>query len=285
LPDRPADGHKGTFGTLIIVGGSCAMLGAPALAAMAGLRGGAGLVRLAVPCDVLGHCLTIEPAATGLPLPTRGGELDGEAAAQTVLDNIDHKTVLAIGPGLGTGRAQQRLIEKLIDTATRPVVVDADGLNNLAQLSRSDRPGQAPPLVLTPHPGEYRRLAEAAGIDADPVDPATRPDAAEQLARHYQAVVVLKGRNTIIARHDGHVINQTGNPALATAGSGDVLTGLIGALIAQGLDCFDAARLGVALHGLAGDCWATQYGRRGLTAADLARQLPEAMNHWIEARS
>lgn len=282
LPDRPADGHKGTFGTLIVVGGSCAMLGAPALTAMSGLRGGTGLLRLAVPCDVLGHCLTIEPAATGFPLPMRGGELDGEAAAESLLDQIDHKSVLAVGPGLGVGRAQQQLIEPLIRNVTRPMIVDADGLNNLAHLSRFHRPADAAPWLLTPHPGEYIRLAQAAGIDADPIAPEARAEAAEQLARYYEAVVVLKGSGTIIAGPDGHVINRTGNPALATAGSGDVLMGLIGALVAQGLEPFDAARLGVHLHGLAGDLWAEQYGPRGLTAVDLARSLPRAMTQYAE---
>ncbi|MFN3168343.1 MAG: NAD(P)H-hydrate dehydratase, partial [Phycisphaeraceae bacterium] len=186
-PPRSDDAHKGTFGTVIVVGGSDTMLGAPALCARSALRAGAGLVKVACPPGVLPFVLTIEPSATGIAI----GDEPGDAMAQIDMADPDHKAVLAVGPGLGQVSVRGELVEALL-ASDRPVVLDADGLNLL-----SKRPGaqaaarsRAAPLVLTPHPGEYRRLASALGIDADPVGAdESRGEAASLLAQRLNAVI------------------------------------------------------------------------------------------------
>jgi len=271
-PDRPADAHKGTFGTVVAVGGSVGMIGAPALAAGSALRIGCGLARIATDAALLHHCLTIEPSATGLVL-----NVAGDRNAGIDIDNrTDENDVLAIGPGMGVGRIQQAFIEEVLRQPRR-VVLDADGLNNLAQLPD---PATLPrcPLVMTPHPGEFRRLAHAAYVKGDPTDPNDRPRLAKEMATAYNAVVVLKGNRTVVSDGQRTFTNQTGNPALATAGTGDVLTGTIAGLIAQGMQLFDAAALGVHLHGKAADLWAADHGPAGLTAKALAELLPDALH-------
>lgn len=267
-PSRPFDGHKGTFGTVIVVGGCPTMIGAPALCAAAALRSGAGLVKLATTQAVLPWALTIEPSATGIVLTGRVRE---DLRRLDAADPLHH-AVLAVGPGMGDAWPPS-LVQRLLG-GPRAVVLDADGLNMLARAG-SARTGDAP-LVLTPHPGEFRRLAQPLGITRDPTDPAQRVAAATALARAHRAVVVLKGRHTVVADASRHRINTTGNPALATAGTGDVLTGIIASLIAQGLAPFDAASLGTHLHGLAADDWATMHGDAGMTASELATLLPGA---------
>jgi len=274
-PPRPDDAHKGTFGTVLVVGGNDAMIGAPALCARSALRAGVGLVKVACPPDVLPFVLTIEPSATGIAI----GDEPCDALAQIDIADAEHKAVLAVGPGLGQSSVRGELIEALL-ASDRPTVLDADGLNLLAK-----RPGaqaaarsRTAPLVLTPHPGEYRRLASALGLNADPVgDDAARGEAASLLAQQLNAIAILKGNRSAISDGTRTAFNTTGNPALATAGSGDVLTGLIASLIAQGMDAFDAARLGAHAHGLAADLWAKQHGHRGLRAIELADQLPKAL--------
>ena len=272
LPLRPADAHKGSFGTVIVVGGSPAMIGAPAICASAAIRSGAGLVKIAAASCVLPHAITIEPTATGILLQ---GEFEHQLQA---IDRADprHTAVLAVGPGMGTDPQTGRLVLALLK-ADRAAVLDADGLNLLAQ-TREPRPDPGPPLVMTPHPGEFHRLARPLGITESPVDPGQRPLAAIRLARAHRATVLLKGRRTIITDGGRIYENATGNPALAAAGSGDVLTGVIASLIAQGMDPFDAACLGAHLHGLAADQWSADHGRAGLAATDLARRLPHAMH-------
>lgn len=269
-PTRPDDAHKGTFGTVIVIGGCDTMIGAPALCASAALRGGAGLVKIAAPGRLLPHMLTIEPAATGIALDR------SDAPLVDLLKRVDPdaRAVLAVGPGLGQSPDSAALVRSLLDTR-HAVVLDADGLNLLA-FAGSPSGGRAAPLVMTPHPGEFRRLAAACGITENPTDPASRPLAAAMLAQAHHAIVVLKGSRTIVTDGQAVYVNQTGNPALATAGSGDVLTGLIASLMAQGMSAFDAAVLGVHLHGLAADIWAEAHGRSGLHAGDLARALPDA---------
>lgn len=292
LPPRPADAHKGTFGTVIVVGGCETMPGAPALCAAAALRGGAGLVKIAAARQVIHTAIIIEPSATGIIL----GDDAGASLQQLDQADPDRVAVLAVGPGIGRSDAARHLVTSLL-RGPRRMVLDADGLNILAAGLIADeshpeptshpfaagwRASAAPPpsLVLTPHPGEFRRLAEPLGIRLSPTDPAERPAAAAALARAHAAVVLLKGMNTIITDGTRVRINTTGNPALATAGSGDVLTGLIASLMAQGMAPFDAAALAAHLHGLAADLWASRHGESGLTARDLATLLPDACNQW-----
>ncbi|QQE10804.1 NAD(P)H-hydrate dehydratase [Planctomycetota bacterium] len=276
LPARPMDGHKGTFGTVVVIGGSETMLGAPAICAGAALRTGAGLVKLASDLDLLKHMLVIEPSATGLRFE---GSVNDRLK---VLDEIDPHDgdVLAVGPGMGQGDDVKGLIERLV-SGHRDVVLDADGLNALAKLGEQGRALRDEAglggLIMTPHPGEYARLACVMGIEYSGVDPMERIEGAGELARRYKAVVVLKGAKTVVSDGEQFYINKTGNVSMATAGSGDVLTGMIAALRGQGLSLFDAAGLGVNLHGKAGDLWADKNGYAGLKAKDLADMIPMAM--------
>jgi NAD(P)H-hydrate epimerase len=192
------------------------------------------------------------------------------------LDEADRerRAIVAVGPGIGKGKAAGALVGRLL-RGKRTMVLDADGLNLLAATGKP-RPGGGPAVVMTPHPGEFSRLAEPLGIRPSATDPASRPAAAEKLALAHRAVVVLKGEHTVVCDGEKTYVNSTGNPALATAGSGDVLTGLIAALLAQHMTPFDAAVLGVYLHGLAGDLWSREAGPSGLRAVDLADLLPKA---------
>lgn len=275
LPERPEAGHKGDFGTVLVVGGSSTMIGAPALAATGAIRGGVGLAQIAAPANILALCLTTEPAATGLPLPPGYQPSEIDRALSDLLQRVDERTVLAIGPGMGIGPGQQTLIQTMLRHG-RPVVLDADGLNNLQSMADAAHLSRCP-LVLTPHPGEFRRLAPLVNVREDPTDPAQRPAAAEKMATGFRATVVLKGARTVISDGRQTVVNRTGNPALATGGSGDVLSGLIAALIAQGMSVFEAAHLGAHLHGLAADLWAEQNGPAGLHPRDLTDRIPLAM--------
>lgn len=268
-PMRPGEAHKGTFGTVIVVGGSSTMIGAPALCARAALRSGAGLVKIATTADVLPYALTIEPSATGVLLT---GEDNGWRRGIHAADP-ESKAVLAVGPGMGLAEGGGQKVLALL-RGGRKIVLDADGLNLLARTARP-RPHSSADIVLTPHPGEFERLAKPLGITDCPTDANTRPAAAAKLARAHHGVVLLKGRHTVVTDGERMYVNQTGNPALATAGCGDVLTGVIAALMAQGAPAFDAAVLGAYLHGLAADRWADRHGRSGLRARDLADELPD----------
>lgn len=268
LPPRPADAHKGSFGTVIVVGGCATMLGAPALVARAAFRAGTGLVKVAAEMPVLPFILLAEPSATGLPLPPTTDD------ALAALDQADprQRAVLAVGPGWGApkgGDWRADFIVRLL-AGRRAMVLDADGLNLLATLKETKAKA---PLVLTPHPGEFERLAQAFGVEGDPTCAKDRASCASALALKLNAVVLLKGARTVVS--DGAQVyeNHTGNPVLATAGSGDVLTGLIAGLMAQGLAPFDAARLGAHLHGRAADRWRDAHGDRGMLARELADGL------------
>ncbi len=299
LPPRPTDGHKGTFGTVCVIGGQAGgprvMVGGPALTALGALRAGAGLAVLAVPAPIMAAALTIAPSATGLALPVdeNGGLRPSDVAA--LLDTFLHDyDCLAVGPGFGVDEPQRQIMVRLIGQDEAPLVVDADALNALATVPQFDQDFRAP-AVLTPHPGEYRRLAEALGLEGDPINQATRPAAAEQLAQRLGCVVVLKGAGTVVTDGVQTWINPAGNVALATAGTGDVLTGVIAGLIGQfykphgggmdstaassqpaGLSLLECARIGVYLHGLAADRWAERHGDSGLLATDLLAELPAA---------
>ncbi|MFQ6047905.1 MAG: NAD(P)H-hydrate dehydratase [Phycisphaerae bacterium] len=269
---RPRDAHKGQFGRVLIVGGSVGMVGAPALAANAALRGGAGLVKIACPGVAQQAIASLAPCATSWPLPCSAEGLIGRGAVGEVLSLARQHDVLGVGPGIGQSQQLRQLIGRLLRLREKPIVIDADGLNNLAAMGRWWSGCQAR-LVLTPHPGEMARLLEGAGIEADL---ARRDQAAAVLARQVRAVVVLKGAGTVVTDGQKIYLNRTGNPGMATAGSGDVLTGLIAALIGQRLGPFDAAVLGVYLHGKAGDLAARSVGQISLTAADLVDWLPRA---------
>ena len=271
LPTRRPEGHKGDYGRVLVVGGSLGMVGAPALAANAALRSGAGLVRMALPDVIQQTVAPLAPCATSDALPSDAqGRLSIEGRTR-LLEIFEFQDVAAIGTGMGVSPDLQSLILAILDVR-KPTVIDADGLNNLAAISdwATHCHGE---LVLTPHPGEMRRLT---GVASPPSKPSAREAWARRLARACGAVVVLKGHRTVVCDPRHVYVNQTGNPGMATGGSGDVLTGAIAALLGQGLAPFEAAVLGAHVHGLAGDLAARERGQLGLIASDLVDKLPEA---------
>lgn len=302
LPPRDPGGHKGTFGTLGVVGGSAGdprMIGAPALAARAALRAGVGLVKLASPEPVLDAVMGLEPSATGVPIPAdASGAMHPHEAAAVIDRLLAEVDALVVGPGLGRCPGVSAATIRAITQDQRPVVLDADALNCLAETPSFDLDFHAP-AILTPHPGEYQRLAEALRISGDPRSPEHRPAAAAELAARLGCVVVLKGRHTVVTDGLRAWTCTAGHPCLATAGTGDVLAGLIGALVAglvdpmsllplpdaararrpvnpaRPLDLYDAARVGVLAHAQAGEAWpATSNAQAGLLARELADLLP-----------
>ncbi len=276
LPVRPAAGHKGTFGHVLVVGGARGMSGAAILAARCAQRAGAGLVTLAGPAGLLPVFAGTILEALTRPLPEAfDGGLAPEAAAG-VLQALERADVLVIGPGLSRTDGVARVVRRVLEEATRPVVADADALYALGEGAKFlERSRSRPfPLVLTPHPGEMARLCGTAVRDvlANPLG------IARDRARAWQAVVALKGSPTVVAAPDGRAfINSTGSSALGTGGTGDVLAGAVGGLIAQGADPLAAAVAGVYVHGLAGDLAAGDRGPAGIVAGDVADQLPQAL--------
>jgi len=272
LPARPADAHKGLFGTVLIIAGSRGMSGAAALAGKAALRSGAGLVRVACPQGIARIVAGFEPAYTTIALPDDPQGRISEQALGCVLDAVQACDVVAMGPGIGTSHGLQTLIETLIQDSSLKLVLDADALNNLSRITRWHRKVHAQ-LILTPHPGEMKRVWASVCRQSQPQD---RQDQAAQLAQATQSTIVLKGAGTVVTNGQSLYINTTGNPGMATGGSGDVLTGMIAALIGQGLIPLDAAVLGTHIHGLAGDLAAESLGQIALYAPDIIVSLPKA---------
>ena len=270
LPKRLPDSHKGDFGTALIVGGSLGMAGAPGLSAMAALRSGAGLVKVAVPDVCQATVAALEPSYMTIALASDGQGRVAESAAEALLAAASAATAVGCGPGLGRSEGITRLVAELYRTLERPMVIDADALNALAE-RRDALAEHAGPRILTPHPGEFARLLNVKRIAAD-----ERSERATEFAARSGAVVVLKGYKTVINDGRQSALNETGNPGMATGGTGDVLTGIITALLCQKLAPYDAARLGAHVHGLAGDLAASQLGEIGMIASDLLMSLPHA---------
>lgn len=269
LPPRAADSNKGTFGRVLVVAGSRGMSGAAVLCASAALRAGAGLVYLAVPQEILPIVATANPCYLTAPLPQDEDGRLAPTAEAALLELARSRDVVAFGPGLGRSPALTALLTSLLTQTQRPVVLDADGLNALEH--HTDRLRLRPaPLILTPHPGELARLL---GSDIPTVQK-NRRELAVRFAAEHGLVLVLKGHGTVVT--DGRRVyqNATGNAGMATGGTGDVLTGLIAALLGQGLEAFAAAQLGVYLHGLAGDLARDDLGEVSLIATDLLTYLP-----------
>ncbi|MGA2192046.1 MAG: NAD(P)H-hydrate dehydratase, partial [Nitrospirota bacterium] len=273
VPARLPDSNKGTFGHLLMLAGSAGKTGAAVLGAMAALRAGAGLVTVGVPeslNDVFEEKLTEEMT---VPLPETPERTLSSGALDKILDILEGKTAVAIGPGLTTNKDTAKLVAELLPRIKIPMLIDADGLNILS-LDETPLKNVKAPVVLTPHPGEMGRLL---GVLTREVQ-ADRPKAALELAQEYGVTVVLKGARTLIAGPSGDFyVNPTGNPGMATAGTGDVLTGIIGSFMAQGLSGMDAAKIGVYVHGMAGDIAAADKGQAGLVAGDLAGAVAYAL--------
>jgi len=272
LKPRAADAHKGDFGKICIIAGSVGMSGAAALAGRAALRAGAGLVRVAVPESILPVVASIEPAFTTIPLAEDSAGRISAKAINTILDAVSENDALAFGPGVGVSGALASVIETLIKQEKLPLLIDADGLNNLGKMKNWPDKLKAN-LILTPHPGEMKRLWSGLFREQMPHD---RQQQAAQLAQRTKTVVALKGAGTVVTDGQKIYINKTGNPGMATAGSGDVLTGVITAVIGQGLSNFDAAVLGTYIHGLAGDIAAEKIGQVSLMTTDIIESLPDA---------
>lgn len=278
IAPREVDSHKGTFGRAVLVGGSVGMAGSISLSGQACLKGGAGLVTLAVPDAIINTVANFEPSYMTWALPTdRTGHIPFHAKAR-LIEKLTPADCMAVGPGLGQSTGLFHLVSHLYETFAKPMVIDADGLNLLAK--REDPlAGHEGPRVITPHLGEFRRLVGKPHLTME--DARTT---AVELAKRQQVVVVLKGPQTLVTDGQRTWHNTTGNPGLATGGTGDVLTGLITAMLAQSLDVYEAAVLAVFLHGLAADLAIQETTQAGLTASDLLSFIEEAWRDYQSRR-
>ena len=268
LPPRPFEGHKGTFGRVLVVGGNDGMIGAPVLAGTAALRMGAGLVQIAVPRSIVAACLSITPELIGLGL--------GKAAGKDQLLEAGEKAdAIVIGPGLGRTPEAEARLTRLI-RLDKPMVVDADALNTLASMKRWPTYFKAR-AVLTPHPGEMARLGKLIGRSTVPTDEDGRIEIAAAAAEAFGQVVVLKGERSVVTDGQRVYVNNTGNSALSKAGTGDVLSGIMGTLLGQEMDRFDAAALAVYLHGRAGEIAGEKVGMRSALARDVVDAIAGAV--------
>jgi len=277
LAPRSVEGHKGTFGRVLVVAGSVGMTGAAALVGRAALRAGAGLVRVATARSALPIVAALEPSYTTLPLAEDSEGRISARAVNAILNATQENDVVAVGPGMGQSTGLRTVVEALLQQEGLRLLIDGDGLNNLARLAGWPRKLKAD-LVLTPHPGEMKRLWS--GLFHEDM-PQNRQEAAARAAQSAHAVVALKGAETVVCDGERVYLNTTGNPGMATAGSGDVLTGVIAALMGQGMSSLDGTVLGVYLHGLAGDIAAGRLGQISLMATDIIDALPEAFKKTI----
>jgi len=277
-PERAPASHKGSYGHLAVLAGSRGKTGAALLCARAALRSGSGLVTICSPADLSAVFETALPEAMTLPLPSSDKGYATDRDSQLLTDFLADKQALVMGPGLGADEATGRLVAELYRELPLPMVIDADGLNLLADDPDRLKNG-AGPRILTPHPGEMARLTGKSSREIQE----NRLEIAREFARTHQVFLVLKGAGTIIAAPDGRgAINSTGNPILASGGSGDVLAGFIGSLLAQGMNPWNAARLAVYAHGLAADRLSEELGMRtGLLASELADKLPAIISELV----
>ena len=283
LAPRKPEGHKGDYGHVLVIGGSHGMAGAPCLCGEAALRSGAGLVTIAVPMSLYPIVAAKVTCCMTHQLPEGPGGGLSDSKIDELIAYVGGFDVIALGPGVGRAAETARLVRALVGKVPTRVgmVVDADGLNALAEGPEPRRPAEktnAPGAarakrIVTPHPGEMARLA---GLNSGAEVQKNRLEVAAEFALKTNAVVVLKGHGTVVTDGERYSVNPTGNPGMATGGTGDVLTGVIAALLGQGLEAFEAAQLGVYVHGLAGDLAAERLGETSLIAGDLLDELPKA---------
>ncbi|MCM8777362.1 MAG: NAD(P)H-hydrate dehydratase [Candidatus Omnitrophica bacterium] len=277
IEKRRKDTHKGDYGHLFILGGSPGLTGAVCLAGISALRSGCGLVTIGIP-EGLNDIIEIKlTEVMSLPLPQTKKGTFSEKAVKPALKFIEEKADgVLIGPGISTGiKETSRFVEDIVKEAEKSLIIDADALkimsSNLDILKKSKSKG----IIITPHPGEMSYLT---GLKITEIQK-YREKVAEEFARKYNVVVVLKGHRTVVADGEHTYINLTGNPGMATAGSGDVLAGIIGGLLIQGYSGFESARYGVYIHGLAGDIAAKKLGEASLIASDIIEKLPIAFGY------
>lgn len=267
LPDRNPWGHKGNFGKLLLLCGSRGYTGAAFFAAMGALRAGAGLVFLGVPESIYGIEAVKLNEPVIFPLPDAGGRLSADAVPE-ILTRLPQMDAVLVGPGLGQSEGTLAVVREVLENAQCPVVVDADGINVLSA-HRDLLRGRKSPTILTPHDGEFARLGGVIGED--------RMAAAAALAEELGCTVLLKGHETCITDGTDGYLNPTGNPGMAVGGSGDVLAGVITALLGAGLPPLEAAACGAWLHGAAGDRCAAELGQYGMLPTDMLSALPRLM--------
>lgn len=267
LPDRNPWGHKGNFGKLLLLCGSRGYTGAAFFAAMGALRSGAGLVFLGAPESIYGIEAVKLNEPVIFPLPDAGGRLSADAVPE-ILTRLPQMDAVLVGPGLGQSEGTLAVVRAVLEKAECPVVVDADGINVLSA-HRDLLRGRKLPTILTPHDGEFARLGGVIGED--------RMAAAAALAEELGCVVLLKGHETCITDGTNGYLNPTGNPGMAVGGSGDVLAGVITALLGVGLPPLEAAACGAWLHGAAGDRCAAELGQYGMLPTDMLSALPRLM--------
>lgn len=273
LPERPADANKGTFGTAGLIAGSYGMAGAAILSARAAIRSGVGIAKLIIPECIYAVAAPAVPEAVFKFLPQKDGKFDGTAADTPKLLNevTDGCRAVMLGCGIGTSEGTRALVKAVLNTVKKPLVLDADGINAAVDCIDLIRKRRAD-TVITPHPGEAARLL---GVTAAEIQ-SSRQAAAREIAEMTQAVTLLKGQNTLIAvPHGDMYICRKGNSGMATAGSGDVLSGIITALICQGLSAEHAAVCGAYIHACAGDISAKQFSQTAMCAGDIINSLPE----------
>jgi NAD(P)H-hydrate epimerase len=279
LPPRPRDGHKGTFGRVLVVAGSVGMSGAAVLTGMGAMRGGAGLVQVASPAPVQPIVCAHNPCLLTAHLPA---EADGTLADQSehLLALMLQAKVVAFGPGLGRSEAITNLLKAVLQNFSGPLVIDADGLHALGNLLKAGESVQRhQPAICTPHPGEFAHLL---GLTPSAIQ-ADRKPLAVRFATDTHVVVALKGHGTVVTDGERVYVNTTGNAGMAKGGSGDILTGLIAAFLAQGMQPLEATQLAVYLHGFAGDLAAAVLGEHAMLPTDLLDYLPMAIRKHSEA--
>lgn len=265
--------HKGDCGRIFIVAGSKGFSGAPHLAAMGALRTGGGLITLGVPDKIYSVTARREAEIMVKPFASNSDGVFSPKAVKPILDFLDQQDVLAIGPGLSQTKNMTALVLSVLKKSRVPLILDADALNVLQGHLRGLEQARYR-SILTPHPGEFKKLFNGKSIS----NSKERVQAAKEIAKKYKIVMVLKGHETVVANPEGDCyINQTGNPGMATGGMGDVLTGMIAALIGQGFSLWDSARFGVYLHGLAGDLAAKRVGEVSLTPSDVLEDLSKVI--------
>ena len=267
LPDRDPFAHKGKFGKILLLCGSEGYTGAAALASMGALRSGAGLVFLGVPRSIyaIEAVKLTEPVV--FPLPDDDGKLSSDAVPE-ILERLPKMDAVLLGPGLGQSQGVLEVMKTVLEKASCPVVLDADGINVVAK-HRDILRGRTAPTILTPHDGEFARLGGVIGED--------RVATAEQMARELGCIMLLKGHHTVITDGSSTYINHTGNPGMAVGGSGDVLAGIIVSLLGQGIAPLEAAACGAWLHGAAGDRCAADLGQYGMLPTDMLNILPRLL--------
>ncbi len=272
MPERKKDSHKGDYGHVLVLAGSAGLTGAAVLCSLGALRSGCGLVTLGIPKSLNAIMETKLTEVMTRPLPeTKNISLSLEALPK-IKKMLKGVNAVALGPGLSTDKGTKRLVNKLIKLIDKPLVIDADGLNCICSNIKVLKSIKSP-IIITPHPGEMSRLS---GLEINTIQ-RNRQRVAKDLARQCNLIVVLKGSNTVVS--DGkanNFVNKSGNPGMATGGTGDILTGMIASFLAQGVPAFNAAKLAVYIHGKAGDLAAREKGEIGLIAGDILEKVPEA---------